>query len=101
MIDPDPSVLKPDPSDKRSSCPDVSLPDEKKSSPVERFLDKHPDAHTWNVPKRQWGTRDDITCAQWIWGGVLLRCMNTQPVMMVRFLAPESQTGRHGLTMSG
>lgn len=29
MIDPDPSVLKPDPSDKRSSCPDVSLPDEK------------------------------------------------------------------------
>ncbi|HBE5113708.1 TPA: helix-turn-helix domain-containing protein, partial [Escherichia coli] len=71
MIDPDPSVLKPDPSDKRSSCPDVSLPDEKKSSPVERFLDKHPDAHTWNVPKRQWGTRDDITCAQWIWGRVV------------------------------
>ncbi|HGV7681986.1 TPA: helix-turn-helix domain-containing protein, partial [Escherichia coli] len=27
MIDPDPSVLKPDPSDKRSSCPDASQPD--------------------------------------------------------------------------
>ncbi|MEE7217633.1 helix-turn-helix domain-containing protein [Escherichia coli O4:H2] len=44
MIDPDPSVLKPDPSDKRSSCPDVSLLDEKQPSPVERFLEKHPDA---------------------------------------------------------
>ena len=43
MIDPDPSVLKPDPSDKRSSCPDVS-PRTKQSSPVERFLRKHPDA---------------------------------------------------------
>lgn len=71
MIDPDPSVLKPEPSDKRSSCPDVSLPDEKQSSPVERFLEKHPDAHTWNVPKRQWGTREDLTCAQWIWGRVV------------------------------
>lgn len=44
MVDPDPSVLKPDPSDKRSSCPNVSLPDEKQPSPVERFLEKHPDA---------------------------------------------------------
>ncbi|EMO8322455.1 helix-turn-helix domain-containing protein, partial [Escherichia coli] len=71
MIDPDPSVLKPDPSDKRSSCPDISLPDEKQSSPVERFLEKHPDAHTWNVPKRQWGTSEDVACAQWIWGRVV------------------------------
>lgn len=44
MVDPDPSVLKPDPSDKRSSGPNVSLPDEKQPSPVERFLEKHPDA---------------------------------------------------------
>ncbi len=98
MIDPDQSVLKPDPSDEDLLCPDVSLPDKKQSSPVERFLEKHPDAHTWTcrsdsgVPVRMSPVRSGF-------GDGLLRCMNRPPVMMVRYHAPENLTGRPGRMM--
>ncbi|EBM5320044.1 primosomal protein I [Salmonella enterica] len=52
---------------KTPSCPDASQPDAESLSPAEKFLARHPDAVTWNLPKRQWGSHDDLTCAQWIW----------------------------------
>ncbi|EBQ9003873.1 helix-turn-helix domain-containing protein [Salmonella enterica subsp. enterica serovar Blockley] len=63
-IDPDPSVNT-DPSDKRSSCPDASQPDDE--TPDDDFLKRHPDAVVYSAKKRQWGSHDDLTCAQWIW----------------------------------
>ncbi len=69
MIDPDPSVIKPDPSDKRSSCPDASQPDEQGSA--DEFLSRHPDAVVYSAAKRQWGGQDDLTCAQFIWGKII------------------------------
>ena len=69
MVGPDPSVLKPDPSDKRSSRPEASQPDPQTAE--QEFLTRHPDAVVFSVKKRQWGTREDLTCAQWIWGRVL------------------------------
>lgn len=35
------------------------------------FLTRHPDAVVFSVKKRQWGAREDLTCAQWIWGRVV------------------------------
>ena len=69
MIDPDPSVLKPDPSDKRSSCPDASQPDTQTAE--QDFLTRHPDAVVFSPKKRQWGTQDDLTCAQWLWKKII------------------------------
>ncbi|ECJ4438811.1 helix-turn-helix domain-containing protein [Salmonella enterica] len=63
-IDPDPSVNT-DPSDKRSSCPDASQPDDETLD--DDFLKRHPDAAVYSAGKRQWGSHDDLTCAQWIW----------------------------------
>ncbi|HGV0304372.1 TPA: hypothetical protein ACNFRT_004076 [Citrobacter freundii] len=53
------------------SCPEASQPDAESSSPVEQFLAKHPEAVTWNVPKRQWGSQDDLTCAEYLWGKII------------------------------
>lgn len=64
IIDPDPSVNT-DPSDKRSSCPDASQPDDE--MPDDDFMKRHPDAAVYSAKKRQWGSHDDLTCAQWIW----------------------------------
>ncbi|MGU5285159.1 helix-turn-helix domain-containing protein [Escherichia coli] len=69
MIDPDPSVLKPDPSDKRSSCPDASQPDPQTAE--QDFLTRHPDAVVFSAKKRQWGSQEDLVCAQWIWGRIV------------------------------
>ncbi|HGV5939551.1 helix-turn-helix domain-containing protein [Escherichia coli] len=69
MIDPDPSVLKPDPSDKRSSRPDASQPDTQTAE--QDFLTRHPDAVVFSPKKRQWGTQDDLTCAQWLWKKII------------------------------
>ncbi|MEH4660488.1 helix-turn-helix domain-containing protein [Phytobacter diazotrophicus] len=64
----DPSVnTTTDPSDKKPLCPVAAQPDEPELSPLEKFLDSHPDAYTWNLSKRQWGTEADLVCAQWIW----------------------------------
>ena len=51
----------------KPSCPVAGQPDEPELSPLEKFLDSHPDAYTWNLSKRQWGTEADLVCAQWIW----------------------------------
>ncbi|HGB5010610.1 TPA: helix-turn-helix domain-containing protein [Salmonella enterica subsp. diarizonae serovar 61:r:-] len=67
-IDPDPSVTT-DPSDKRSSCPDASQPDDE--TPDDDFLKRHPDAAVYSAKKRLWGTKDDLICAEYIWSLVL------------------------------
>ncbi|WP_447863554.1 hypothetical protein [Kluyvera sichuanensis] len=56
---------------KTPSCPEASQPDAENLSPVEQFLAKHPEAVTWNVPKRQWGSQEDLTCAEWLWGRII------------------------------
>lgn len=53
-------ILKP-------SCPPASQSDKPEPSPEAKFLESHPDAHTWNLSKRQWGTEGDLICADWIW----------------------------------
>ncbi|CDG48937.1 helix-turn-helix domain-containing protein [Serratia symbiotica] len=50
MIDPDPSLTT-DPSDND-------------------FSSRHPDAVVYSARKRQWGSHEDLTCAQWIWGRI-------------------------------
>lgn len=70
MVGPDPS-LKTDPSDKRSYCPDAALPDDDKVSPDSDFISRHPEAAVFSAGKRQWGTAEDLRCAQWIWQKIL------------------------------
>lgn len=50
---------------KTPSCPDASQPDDE--TPDDDFLKRHPDAAVYSAKKRQWGSHDDLTCAQWIW----------------------------------
>ncbi|EMR9633971.1 helix-turn-helix domain-containing protein, partial [Escherichia coli] len=69
MVGPDPSVLKPDPSDKRSFRPEASQPDPQTAE--QDFLTRHPDAVVFSAKKRQWGTQEDLACAQWIWGRIV------------------------------
>ncbi|MDS1688573.1 helix-turn-helix domain-containing protein [Escherichia coli] len=69
MVGPDPSVLKPDPSDKRSSRPEASQPDLQAAE--QDFLTRHPDAVVFSAKKRQWGNLEDLACAQWIWGRIV------------------------------
>lgn len=71
IVDPDPSVLKPDPSDIKPSCPDAAQPDQQTAD--QRFLTRHPDAVVFNSKKYQWGTQDDLTCAQWLWKKIITR----------------------------
>ncbi|WP_336286593.1 hypothetical protein [Cronobacter dublinensis] len=54
---------------KKPSCPDASPSDEKISKAD--FLTRHPEAVVCSPAKRQWGSQDDLTCAQWIWKRVL------------------------------
>lgn len=68
----DPSNIDPstvDPSDKRSSCPDASQPDPQTAE--QDFLTRHPDAVVFSAKKRQWGSQEDLVCAQWIWGRIV------------------------------
>ncbi|EER3013941.1 helix-turn-helix domain-containing protein, partial [Escherichia coli] len=58
-----------DPSDKRSSCPDASQPDPQTAE--QDFLTRHPDAVVFSAKKRQWGSQEDLVCAQWIWGRIV------------------------------
>ncbi|WQI93188.1 helix-turn-helix domain-containing protein [Citrobacter freundii] len=69
MVDPDPSVLKPDPSNKNISRPDASLPDQQTAD--QEFLTRYPDAVVFSPKKRQWGTQADLTCAQWLWKKII------------------------------
>lgn len=70
MVGPDPS-LKTDPSDKRSYCPDATLSDDSNTSPDSDFISRHPEAAVFSAGKRQWGTDEDLQCAQWIWRKIL------------------------------
>ncbi|BEB15451.1 replication protein [Escherichia coli] len=66
----DPSVKsKHDPSDKKTSRPDASQPDTQTAE--QEFLTRHPDAVVFSPKKRQWGTQDDLTCAQWLWKKII------------------------------
>ncbi|EIE2345478.1 helix-turn-helix domain-containing protein, partial [Salmonella enterica subsp. enterica serovar Muenchen] len=51
------------------SCPDASQPDQQMTD--QEFLTRHPDAAVFSPKKRQWGTQDDLTCAQWIWKKII------------------------------
>ncbi|MCZ5047919.1 helix-turn-helix domain-containing protein, partial [Escherichia coli] len=31
----------------------------------------HPDAVVFSAKKRQWGSQEDLACAQWIWGRIV------------------------------
>ncbi|ENZ4338013.1 TPA: helix-turn-helix domain-containing protein [Klebsiella pneumoniae] len=66
----DPSVKSTtDPSDINPSCPDASQPDEQGSA--DEFLSRHPDAVVYSAAKRQWGSQDDLKCAEFIWGKII------------------------------
>ncbi|EAY4702459.1 GntR family transcriptional regulator [Salmonella enterica subsp. enterica serovar Weltevreden] len=67
----DPSVKsKQDPQvNKPPSCPDASQPNQQMTD--QEFLTRHPDAAVLSPKKRQWGTQDDLTCAQWIWKKII------------------------------
>ncbi|HFL8075655.1 TPA: helix-turn-helix domain-containing protein, partial [Klebsiella pneumoniae] len=66
----DPSVKSTtDPSDINPSCPDASQPDEQGSA--DEFLSRHPEAVVYSAAKRQWGSQDDLTCAEFIWGKII------------------------------
>ena len=54
---------------KNPSCPDASLPDE--PSTRETFLKRHPEAVVFQPAKRQWGSQEDLTCAQWMWNRIV------------------------------
>lgn len=54
---------------KTSSRPDASQPDTQVAE--QDFLTRHPDAVVFSPKKRQWGTQDDLTCAQWLWKQIL------------------------------
>ena len=51
------------------SCPDASLSDGKMTNA--EFLKRHPEAVVCSSAKRQWGSQEDLTCAEWIWKRVL------------------------------
>lgn len=44
-------------------CPD--------QQPNDDFLAKHPEAVVFSAKKRQWGSQEDLTCAEWIWGKII------------------------------
>ncbi|MEB4676060.1 helix-turn-helix domain-containing protein [Enterobacteriaceae bacterium G50] len=59
------SVIEP----KDPSCPDATLSDEKILKAD--FLKRHPEAVVCSPAKRQWGSQEDLACANWIWKRVL------------------------------
>jgi len=70
----DPSVKsKHDPSDKKPSCPDATPPDPLPDGIISEsdFLARHPDAVVCSPKKRQWGSQEDLTCAEWIWRRII------------------------------
>ncbi|VTX95453.1 Helix-turn-helix domain protein [Escherichia coli] len=63
------AMVGPDPSDKRSFRPKASQPDMQTAE--QDFLTRHPDAIVFSAKKRQWGSQEDLACAQWIWGRIV------------------------------
>lgn len=54
---------------KTPSCPEASQPDSLVNP--NDFLSRHPTAVVFSAAKRQWGTQEDLTCAEWIWGKII------------------------------
>lgn len=54
---------------KAPSCPEASQPDALVNP--NDFLSRHPTAVVFSAAKRQWGTQEDLTCAEWIWGKII------------------------------
>ena len=54
---------------KTPSCPEASQPNALVNP--NDFLSRHPTAVVFSAAKRQWGTQEDLTCAEWIWGKII------------------------------
>ena len=54
---------------KNTFRPEASQPDPQTTE--QDFLTRNPDAVVFSVKKRQWGSREDLACAQWIWGRIV------------------------------
>lgn len=54
---------------KTPSCPVAAQPDSGGKS--DDFSFRHPEAVVYNEAKRQWGTQDDLTCAEFIWSKII------------------------------
>lgn len=54
---------------KTSSCPEASQPDD--AGKPDDFLTRNPTAVVYNAGKRQWGSQEDLTCAEWLWGRII------------------------------
>lgn len=55
---------------KNTFRPEASQPDPQTAE--QDFLIRNPDAVVFSAKKRQWGSREDLACAQWIWGRINL-----------------------------
>lgn len=54
---------------KTPSCPEASQPDALVNP--NDFMSRHPTAVVFSAAKRQWGSQEDLTCAEWIWGRII------------------------------
>ncbi|EPN9025631.1 hypothetical protein ACT4L4_005460, partial [Escherichia coli] len=54
---------------KNTFRPEASQPDQQTAE--QDFLTRNPDAVVFSAKKRQWGSREDLACAQWIWGRIV------------------------------
>ena len=54
---------------KNTFRPEASQPDPQTAE--QDFLIRNPDAVVFSAKKRQWGSREDLACAQWIWGRIV------------------------------
>lgn len=65
--DQDIQIIKP------SSCPDATLPDESHGDNLSEadFISRHPQAVVCSARKRQWGGKDDLICAEFIWSKII------------------------------
>ncbi|EPI8976421.1 hypothetical protein ACTC6A_004860, partial [Escherichia albertii] len=54
---------------KNTSRPEASQPDMQTAE--QDFLTRHPDAVVFSAKKLQWGSQEDLACAQWIWGRIV------------------------------
>ena len=54
---------------KNTFRPEASQPDPQTAE--QDFLTRHPDAVVFSAKKRQWGSQEDLVCAQWIWGRIV------------------------------
>ena len=54
---------------KTTSCPEASQPDD--AGKPDDFLTRYPTAVVHNAAKRQWGSQEDLTCAEWLWGRII------------------------------